>query len=972
MAKETLLSELVDPKAIDRLIEVNKEIDKVKANYLDLGVKISAGVKSSTKSFTEAMKVEKEFIAVMKESYEVESKLADLYSKRTSSLDKIEKQAMSRVKSTSEQERLQKKLNKTLSDESKEVEKLSQAIKKNQTNTRNLVREQNAQSNSIEQLRARVERLKREWANMDRSMPSFVAKTKELRLANQELASIEKTSGGGLKGFFNGIGNSIKGAGLALVSFAALFNIIKNGISTIVKFEQANADLATILGKSRSEITGLTNSAKMLGNTTKWMASQVTKLQTELAKLGFNEQQIMAMQASVLQFATATGAELSDAAALAGASLRMFGGEAKDTERYVSTMAVATNKSALSFNYLNSSLSTVGPVADKMNLGIEDTVSLLGILANSGFDASTAATSTRNILLSLSDASGKLSKELGKPVKSFDDLLEGLDNLNEKSLDLGKIFEITDRRTVAAMSTLIAGSKDVRTLRKEFDNLDGALERIAKERLNTVEGSTKLLGSAWESLMLSFSKSTGVMKSVIDGLTGLVNNINQLVSGSDNLSSSYENQIEKVANLEANVRPLLKRYFELKTSGELNTGQQAELNKVIQSIAKNIPGVITEFDKYGNALDINTEKAYEYIVAQKNILAITNREFIASIMKSMKDLEREMNMNKSRLAVGMVDMGVGIFSSLRKMTAEERLALEEELRNQGKQLESFENSLKLLNGVSQEEAVMRATFGKMKKEQLEEWIADEKNAKDQYLGIAEEVLEALNKSKKNGGEEDKTGNLGLAYNAAKAEWEKQKKALDEINKDRSKHTIEKYEEVVKAEKKAKEDYEKLGGITGKAAIEAAKDSAKIQQDLKDSELALMDEGLKKELEKIENNYDKRIKAIKGKSEDEIKTRENLEKEKEQALNKYTENYNYARDMKNLQNRLASIKKGSDDELVVRLEILNKQREKEIEEAKKTGEDVSLIEQKYSKLRVDIYDNFVSERVSLSVDYHPRN
>lgn len=959
MAKETLLSGLVDPKAIEQLLEVNKEIDKVKANYLDLGTKVATGVKNSTKSFMDAMKAEKEFIAILKESYDVESKLAELYSKRAASMDKIEKQVVSRTKSMSEQERLQQKYNKTLSREAVEHEKLSQAIKRNQTNTRNLVREQNAQAGSVEHLRARVERLKREWANMDRSMPSFAAKTKELRQANKELASIQQSSsGGGLKGFFSGIGNSIKGAGLALVSFAALFNIIKNGISTIVKFEQANADLATILGKSRSEITGLTNSAKMLGNTTEWMASQVTKLQTELAKLGFNEQQIMSMQASVLQFATATGAELPDAAALAGASLRMFGGEAKETERYVATMAVATNKSALSFNYLNSGMSTVGPVADKMNLGIEDTVSLLGILANSGFDASTAATSTRNILLSLSDASGKLSKELGKPVKSFDDLLEGLDNLNEKSLDLGKIFEITDRRTVAAMSTLIAGSKDVRTLRKEFDNLDGALERIAKERLNTVEGSTKLLGSAWESLMLSFSKSTGVMKLAIDGLTGMINAVNGLISGSGDLAGAYENQIEKVVGLEANMLPLLKRYDELKSKGELNKDQQEELKTIINKVAGAIPSAIDGFDRYGKALDINTDKAYDFIKAQMAAFRYMHRDVISNMESEIVETERKMARIQKTLNWGKM------FGDL---SPEKEADLVSLLSQLGATLAEQERNLEVFSGITEEQTIERARFRRMNEDELEKWIVDEANAGNKFIDIAKEVLAEFKNvvEGEDDGEKKKPLTLDEAYNAAKTEWEKQKKALDEINKDRSKYTVEKYEAAKKAEKEAREDYEKLGGITGRAAIKAAKDLSKIQQDLKDSELALMDEGLKKELEKIENSYDRRIKAIKGMSVDEIKTRENLEKEKEQALNKYTENYNYARDMKNLQNRLASTKKGSDVELDLRLDILNKQREKEIEEARKTGEDVSLIEQKYGKLRIDIYDNFVSERVKLS-------
>ena len=79
-------------------------------------------------------------------------------------------------------------------------------------------------------------------------------------------------------------------------------------------FEQANANLAAILGKQNNEIGLLTETALSLGRATEWTASQVTQLQTELAKLGFGEGSIIAMQKHVLAFATAVsiGASPSD------------------------------------------------------------------------------------------------------------------------------------------------------------------------------------------------------------------------------------------------------------------------------------------------------------------------------------------------------------------------------------------------------------------------------------------------------------------------------------------------------------------------------------------------------------------------------------------------------------------------------------------------------------------------------------
>ena len=291
---------------------------------------------------------------------------------------------------------------------------------------------------------------------------------------------------------------------------------------TMREFEQANANLSTILGVTRDEMKALTDSALSLGRTTEYTARQVTELQTELAKLGFGQGSIISMQKSVLQFATAVGANLADAAAVAGSTLRAFNLRSAETEETLATLAVATNKSALSFDRIQTSIGTVFPVANAFGLTVKDTTALLGALANAGFDASSAATATRNIILKLADANGKLAKAMGGPAKTFDEIIDGLISLRKAGTDLNEALELTDRRSVAAFSAFISGAESARELRQSLDDVNGELERIERERLNTVEGSTKLLKSAWEGLTLAFQNSNGAIKDTIDWLTHLV------------------------------------------------------------------------------------------------------------------------------------------------------------------------------------------------------------------------------------------------------------------------------------------------------------------------------------------------------------------------------------------------------------------------------------------------------------------
>lgn len=314
-------------------------------------------------------------------------------------------------------------------------------------------------------------------------------------------------------------------------------NYLTSAYKTMREFEQANANLSTILGVTREEMKALTDSALSLGRSTEYTASQVTQLQTELAKLGFGQGSIIAMQKPVLEFATAVGADLAEAAAVAGSTLRAFNLTSSDTDEVLATLAVATNKSALSFARIRDSIGTVFPVANAYGLTVKDTTALLGALANAGFDASSAATATRNILLNLANANGKLAKSLGGSVNTFDDIINGLIELRKRGIDVAEALELTDKRSVAAFSAFISGAESARELRNNLNDVSGELERISAERLNTVEGSTKLLQSAWEGLTLAFEKSNGTIKSTIDWLTKLVTQTQRLLFPTDTFIS---------------------------------------------------------------------------------------------------------------------------------------------------------------------------------------------------------------------------------------------------------------------------------------------------------------------------------------------------------------------------------------------------------------------------------------------------
>lgn len=330
----------------------------------------------------------------------------------------------------------------------------------------------------------------------------------------------------GLRGTANGLMSTFGKLGVTIGTAFVARNI--GGI--VADFSQAQGDLLAISGKTEEQLASLTAQAKQLGETTQFSATQITLMQVELAKLGFTVEQIEQSTEPVANFAAATGVELPRAAALAGSALRAFQLEATEMERVVSTLGVATTKSALDFSQLENGLSTVAPVANAFGFTIEETTALLGSLSNAGFDASSAATATRNILLNLADANGDLAKALGKPVNSLEDLIGGLKELDSSGIDLAGTLELTDVRSVAAFNTFLKGTETITELKDSITDANQELEDMAEKRLNTVGGQLTLLSSAWEGYILGADGASGASNTLKSILGFLAKNLSTILS----------------------------------------------------------------------------------------------------------------------------------------------------------------------------------------------------------------------------------------------------------------------------------------------------------------------------------------------------------------------------------------------------------------------------------------------------------
>lgn len=157
----------------------------------------------------------------------------------------------------------------------------------------------------------------------------------------------------------------------------------------------------------------------------------------------------------------------------------------------------------------------------------------------------------------------------------------------------------------------------------------------------------------------------------------------------------------------------------------------------------------------------------------------------------------------------------------------------------------------------------------------------------------------------------------------------------------------------------------------KKAEEYAEYIKKITEDLSKSKIELIADGREREIAEISKEYDDRIKKIKGRTEEEIELRKNLETLKGKAIAEINDKYDKELleiEKTNLENRLASIGENSNEELDKRLnlqiQLNNMMRDAEIKDAEKNGEDVVAIRMKYMQRENSLIMRNLQERIGL--------
>ncbi|WP_316743454.1 hypothetical protein [Pedobacter antarcticus] len=270
----------------------------------------------------------------------------------------------------------------------------------------------------------------------------------------------------------------------------------------------------------------------------------------------------------------------------------------------------------------------------------------------------------------------------------------------------------------------------------EMEGVAGTMDTVSK----TIVGMASNIEDTWDQIFTKLGKRSegfiaGFYRTYASMLEYLNDDLLSTESNAEKLTNAFKTQGAEVFKLEKNVTPLIDRYDELKKKGALNKTEQIELNRVIKQIGETIPGAITQWNNLGDAMDINTNKAREFIQIQKVLLRTQNKEAVDAAQQEIATYTKVRDAYLKDLRAGetkIVSGGGKIFN----------------IKNSDKEIQEFQAQVRKYNDLIEERRLMiKGLNGDYMDEISKPPVTPTVENKGRTEGVIEKEIKALKEKK---------------------------------------------------------------------------------------------------------------------------------------------------------------------------------------------------------------------------------
>ncbi|WP_277612553.1 phage tail tape measure protein [Veillonella intestinalis] len=382
-----------------------------------------------------------------------------------------------------------------------------------------------------------------------------------------------------IKESVTGLGTGMMmGTSMGMLGTAGIGFGIYDSVKTFADFEKELSTVKALTGATDTEMAKVKAKAMELGGSTVFTDTEVAQGMGELLKAGVSMKDVMGdASKAMLDLASAGDVGLGESAEIMSTTMNAF--KENDPSKIANLMAGAANASATGVRELGQSFTMVSAVASGVGLSFEDTTTALAAFAQNGLKGSDAGTSLKTMLLNLSPTTkqatltmerlGLLTEE-GK--SKFYTATGQLRSMKEiAGLLRTSLRGLTDEQRQNALETMFgtdairAGNILFREGAEGIENYNKAMKGVtaadvAKEKTDNLLGSVRLLGSAWDNMVITLMTKTEVgdgIKSFVDEITKLITNFTKASEESGvftasvkTLGEALEDLIKKAAKLD--------------------------------------------------------------------------------------------------------------------------------------------------------------------------------------------------------------------------------------------------------------------------------------------------------------------------------------------------------------------------------------------------------------------------------------
>ena len=344
----------------------------------------------------------------------------------------------------------------------------------------------------------------------------------------------------------NNLGNSLR---LLAGGFLGLY-VIRDIMKTIVDFEKTMRSVQVVVGATDKEMEKFIKTARSLGATTRFTATEAGEGMAFLARAGFEADDVLAMIPHTLNLATAAVIELGAASDMVANTIHQFNLEGRDAERVVDSLMITANSFNTTVFQLGNAMQYAGTFAGALGISLEEANVALGLMANTGIKSSMAGTALRGIFAALIKPTQKAMraiKRLGLTASDVNPAIRTLEevfhSLNEAGKDLADttefsalMLQIFARRPVPGALALAELNEEMGIAVQKQKDFAGETKRAADMMDDTLFGALKELRSAIQETWLVLGDN---------GLGGGLRDLTDIMTSTVRMFAGMEHQVEK-------------------------------------------------------------------------------------------------------------------------------------------------------------------------------------------------------------------------------------------------------------------------------------------------------------------------------------------------------------------------------------------------------------------------------------------